>query len=97
MSLVIDAPDGESAEAGSPGLSQSVTRYVWVEAAGVAAGVSGGPDEHADVVRKTTMAAPKTTFTTAGYATFPYMLASRRSTRSSTFANGSLHRTVRCA
>ena len=93
---MIEAPDAESAETGSPGLPQSVTKYVWVEAAGVAAGVSGDPDEHADVVRRTTMAAP-ITLTTAGYATFPYMLASRRSTRSSTFANGSLHRTVRCA
>ena len=61
-----------------------------VEAAGVAVGVSGDPDEHADVVTKSTMAALTANFTITG-CHFLYMLASRRSTRSSTFANGSLH------
>ncbi|MEE3018122.1 MAG: hypothetical protein VX336_07330, partial [Actinomycetota bacterium] len=66
---MIEAPDAESAETGSPGLPQSVTKYDWVEAAGVAVGVSGDPDEHADVVTRSTMAALTANFTIAGYAT----------------------------
>src|SRR6056297_1227102 len=96
-------PEAESASVGSPDDAQSVTRKLPSLATGVAPEPAGeeSPQALSAATRRTedtaAMLPRRVNDIPAGYATDGYILARRRSTRSSTLAKGSLHSTVRWA